>query len=106
VKKTLALAALIAILTGCSQTSAQQAKRQAPDEVVATVGGKPITMAEVDDKALDQPVANFGSVKLSQALYEARRAALDEIVANTLMDAAAKAQGIERSALIEKVITS
>jgi protein-disulfide isomerase len=106
VKKTLALAALVAVLTGCSQTSAQQTKRQAPDEVVATVGGKPITMADVDDKALEQPVANFGSVKLSQALYEARRAALDEIVANTLIDAAAKAQGIERTALIEKEITA
>ena len=69
------------------------------------MGGAPITLAEVDDKALEQPAANFGSVKLSQALYEARRAALDEIVANKLIDAAAKAQGIDRAALIEKEIT-
>ena len=61
---------------------------------------------EVDDKALEQPASNFGSAKLSQALYEARRAALDELVANRLMDVAAKAQGIDRSALIEKEITS
>ena len=73
---------------------------------MATVGGAPITLAEVDDKALEQPASNFGSAKLSQALYEARRAALDEIVANRLMDAAAKAQGIDRAALIEKEITS
>ena len=104
--KTLSLAAIIAVLTGCSQTSAQQARRPAPNEVVATVGGASITLAEVDDKALEQPVSNFGSAKLSQALYEARRSALDEIVANKLMDEAAKAQGIDRSALIEKEITA
>src|SRR5882672_4450699 len=102
VMKKLMLAALLGVLTACSQTSAQQARRPAPTEPVAMVGGSPITLAEVDDKALEQPASNFGSAKLSQALYEARRIALDEIVANKLMDAAAKAQGIERSALIEK----
>ena len=104
--KKLSLAALIAVLTACSQTSAQQAKRPAPADTVATVGGTPITLAEVDDKALEQPVSNFGSAKLSQALYEARRAALDELVAAKLIDAAAKAQGVERAALIEKEITA
>ena len=104
--KTLSLAALIAALTACSQTSAQQAKRPAPADTVATVGGNPITLAEVDDKALEQPVSNFGSAKLSQALYEARRAALDELVAAKLIDEAARAQGMERTALIEKEITA
>ena len=104
--KKLSLAALIAVLTACSQTSAQQAKRPAPADTVATVGGTPITLAEVDDKALEQPVSNFGSAKLSQALYEARRAALDELVAAKLIDEAARAQGIERAALIEKEITA
>lgn len=104
--KTLTLAALIAALTACSPSAAQQARRIAPTETVATVDGAAITLAEVDDKALEQPVSNFGSAKLSQALYEARRAALDDIVANRLMDAAAKAAGIERSALIEKEITA
>ena len=104
--KTLSLAALIALLTACSQTSAQQAKRPAPADTVATVGGTPITLAEVDDKALEQPVSNFGSAKLSQALYEARRAALDELVAAKLIDEAARTQGIERAALIEKEITA
>ena len=104
--KKLTLAALIAVLTACSQTSAQQAKRPAPNEVVATVGATPITLADVDDKALEQPVANFGNVKLSQALYEARRAALDEIVAGKLLDEAAKAQGVDRTTLIEKEITA
>jgi hypothetical protein len=104
--KTLTLAVLLGVLTACSQTAAQQTRRLAPTETVATVGGAPIPLAEVDDKALEQPVSNFGSAKLSQALYEARRAALDDIVANRLMDAAAKAQGVDRSALIEKEITA
>ena len=103
--KKLTLAAVLAILTGCSPTSAQ-AKRPAPNEVVATVGATPVTLAEVDDKALEQPVTNFGSAKLSQALFEARRAALDEIIADKLIDAAAQSQGIDRSALIEKEITA
>ena len=104
--RNLTLAALLGVLTACSPTSAQQARRPAPGEAVATVDGAPITLAEVDDKALDQPASNFGSAKLSQALYDARRAALDELVANRLMDAAAKAQGIDRAALIEKEITA
>ena len=104
--KQITVAALIAVLTGCSPTSAQQEKRPAPNETVATVGGTAITLAEVDDKALEQPVSNFRSAKLSQALFEARRAALEELVAGKLIDQAAKAQGIERSALIEKEITA
>jgi protein-disulfide isomerase len=104
--RTLTLAALLGVLTACSQTSAQQSRRQLPTEAVATVGGASITLAEVDDKALEQPASAFGSAKLSQALYEARRAALDEIVANKLMDAAASAQGVDRAALVEKEITA
>src|SRR4051794_14145769 len=104
--RTLTLAVLIGVLTACSQPSAQQARRMAPTETVATVDGAAITLAEVDDKALEQKASNFGGAKLSQALFEARRAALDDIIANKLMDAAAKKQGVERSALIEKEITA
>ena len=99
----LALAAVIAVVA-CSSTSAQQSPRPSQNEVVATVGSTSITLAEVDDKALEQQAPP--GLKLSVALYEARRAALDEIVASKLFDAAAKAQGVERSALIEKEITA
>src|SRR3954470_6873673 len=104
--KQLTLTALLAVLTGCSSTSAQQPKRLAPSETVATVDGVAITLAEVDDKALEQKASSFGGAKLSQALFEARRAALDDIVANKLIDGAAKAAGVDRSALIEKEITA
>jgi protein-disulfide isomerase len=97
---------LVALLVAaaCSSTSAQQTRRPAPTEVVATVGSSEITLAEVDDKALEQPAP--AGVKLSQALYDAREAALDDIIANRLLDAAAKAQGVDRPALIEKEITA
>jgi hypothetical protein len=103
--KRLFFGAGVVILTACSATSAQQARRPAQSDVVATVGTTSITLAEVDDKALQQPAGNYGGEKLLQALYEARRSALDEIVADTLMDAAAKAAGIDRAALVEKEIT-
>src|SRR5262245_24463816 len=102
-QKLTVVAAAVALLTACS-TSAQQTRRPAPNEVVATVGATSITLAEVDDKALEQPAQ--AGVKLSLALYEARRAALDDLIANRLMDDAAKARGIDRSALVEKEITS
>ncbi len=88
----------------CSSTSAQPPKTQSASDVVATVGSTSITLAEVDERALQQPATNFGSLKLGQALYESRRLAIEDIVANKLMDQEAKARGIERSALVEKEI--
>ena len=102
--KKLTLCGALVALTACT-SSAQQARRPTQTDVVATVGTRSITLAEVDDKALEAPTANFGG-KLSQALYDARRGALDEIIASKLMDEAAKAQGIDRAALVEKEITS
>jgi protein-disulfide isomerase len=99
--------ALAVLLTACSSSNAaQQSKQPSSSDVVATVGSVSITLAQVDDKALQQPASNFGGAKLSQALYQARRQAVDEVIATTLLDQEAKSQGIDRSALIEKEITS
>ena len=100
------LIAILLFVTACSSTSAQPAKRPAPSDVVATVGSTSITLSEVDEKALQQSTSSFGSMKLSLALYEARRAAIDDLIANALLDHEAKARGIDRSALIEKEITA
>ena len=94
------------LVTACSSAAQQSTPQPAPTDIVATVGSSSITLSEVDERALQQSAADFGSVKLSQALYNARRAAVEEIVANRLFDQAAKAQGIERTALIEKEITA
>ncbi|HZR26801.1 MAG TPA: thioredoxin domain-containing protein [Vicinamibacterales bacterium] len=92
------------LLTACSTSSAQSARQMAPTDVVATVGSTNITMAQVDEKALQQQTQP--GMKLMQALYEARRNALDDLVAQTLFDQEAKARGIDRADLIEKEITS
>lgn len=55
---------------------------------------------------MQQPASNFASMKLSQAVYEARRSALDELVGNILIDQEAKARGIDRMTLIEQEISS
>jgi protein-disulfide isomerase len=99
------LAAVVVLCTACS-SSAQPARQPGPADVAATIGGQPITVAELDEQALQHPVSAFGSMTLQQALYEARRAALDEIVGRRLLDAEARAQGIERSALVEREITA
>lgn len=92
-----------ALLSACS-TSAQPAKSQAPADVVATIGSSPITLADVDAKALQESVSNFGSVRLAQALYLARRSALDEIIATRLIAVEAAARGVTPEALVKKEI--
>jgi protein-disulfide isomerase len=104
--RSVILTGLVAVLTACSSSAAQQGKQPAQSDVVATVGSVSITLSQVDDKALQQPASNFGSAKLGQALYEARRAAVEEVVASVLLDQEAKTRGIDRAALIEQEITS
>jgi hypothetical protein len=97
------LAAGLLLLTACA-SSAQQAKQMAPNEVVATVGKTSITLGEVDTLAMQAPASSFGGARLVQALYLARRAALEDIIGKRLMDDEAKARGIDRASLVEKEI--
>jgi protein-disulfide isomerase len=101
----LVIAAVFASCVSCS-TSAQQAKKQTATDVVATVGTTPITLAQVDDLALQQPAGNFGSLKLSQAMFEARRMALDSLIGNLLVEQEAKAVGVDKVALVDKEVAS
>src|SRR5262245_53083854 len=91
-------AAAAVFFTACS-TAAQPARAPLPSDVVGTVGSVSITLADVDERAMQAPAGNFGSLTLLQALYEARRAALDEIVGNLLLDQEAKTRGIDRATL-------
>src|SRR6476659_5372550 len=100
-----AAAVLGALLLSACSSSAQSARQMTPSEVVATVGGAAITLGEVDTAALQQSAADFGGARLVQALYLARRAALDEIVGNRLLDAEAKVRGIDRATLVQREIT-
>src|SRR5262245_38574810 len=101
---TVLVAAFVAI-TACS-SAAQQPRQMSPTEVVATVGSTKITLAEVDDRALQQPASNFGGVRLVQALYLARQTALDDLISNHLLDQEARSRGIDRARLVEQEIAS
>ena len=96
--KSTAAATLLIVVAACS-TAAQQAKQMAPGDVVASVGSTPVTLAEVDAIALQEPVSNFGGARLVQALYLARRAALDEVIATRLIAQEAKVRGLAADVL-------
>jgi protein-disulfide isomerase len=103
---TTVAAAVALLLTGCAQSSAQQARMPAPNEVVAIAGSTSITLAQVDEKALQQSTGNFGSVKLAQALFEARRIAIEELIEEALLEQDAKARKLEPAKVIEQEITA
>lgn len=67
--------------------------------VAAQVGSTPITLEQVDAKAM------MTNIKAYQDLYDARRAALDELIADTLLDAEAAARGISKDELVAQEIT-
>ena len=94
------------MLTGCAQSAAQQSRLPAPTEVVATVGSTSITLAQVDEKALQQSTGNFGSMKLAQALFEARRIAIEELIEDALLEQDAKARKLDPAKVIEQEITA
>jgi protein-disulfide isomerase len=100
-----ASAAVLLAVAACA-SSAQPIRQQNPNDVVATVGSVKITLAEVDERAMTQQAQNFNGLTLTQAIYEARRATLDGMIGNQLLDAEAKAAGVERAALVDREITS
>jgi protein-disulfide isomerase len=99
----LAAAGASVLLAACS-TEAQQAPGPAPSDIVVVIGQTSIPLSEVDAKALKQSAGDFGDVSLSQALYDARRAAIDEIVASRLIEQEAKALGTTADALTEREV--
>jgi protein-disulfide isomerase len=97
-------AAWVVMLAASCSTAAQPTPQQLPSDVVATIGSGSITLAEVDARALKRTANNFGDLPLVQALYEARRTTLDEIIGSQLVELEAKALGIEPTALVEREI--
>lgn len=67
----------------------------APDQLVAEVAGRRITLREVDERAAG------GLQRLAQEEYELRRQALDELVWERLVEREASARGLSREALLE-----
>ncbi|MEO8256782.1 MAG: thioredoxin domain-containing protein [Acidobacteriota bacterium] len=102
--RSLGIGAFVVLVGACS-SSAQQARTPSPGDVVATVGSVTLTAGQIDEKALEQPAGSFGNMKLSQAIYEARRAAADELVGGLLLDQEAKRLGVDLEKLIQQQIT-
>jgi protein-disulfide isomerase len=87
------------LLAAACSSPARQPNKPGPSDVVATVGAASITRDQVDEKALQNPATSFGNITLAQAIYEARRSAVGEIIANTLLDQEAKRRNVERTAV-------
>jgi protein-disulfide isomerase len=97
---TALIACLVAVSACASATSSgtNSAKKSpppatSPSATVATIDGKPITMADLDERA-------------SRQLFDIRHQALEQLLNDELMDREAKAQGITKEALLTKEVTS
>lgn len=75
-------------------------------DVVARVGDHAITLADVDEKALQADAMEFRGMRLGQALFEARRQAIDALVAEHLLEREATSQGLSKEALVEREVTT
>jgi len=101
-----ALAASVALGCGSAPTSAQAPASNAPvqaagaDPVVAQVGGRTITLSEVDAKWQEFDAAE--RARLTQLLYQNRRNMLDLLMGDVLMGEAAKAAGLTPEAYAER----
>jgi len=107
----LSLAGVLFFGVSCDKAPASQAARaesgSAPDSpdanvtnVVARVGDREITLGEVDERARKANMAVF------QQLYDARRQAVEELLAEALLDSEAAKLGITREDLETQEIRS
>jgi protein-disulfide isomerase len=97
------MASLVALaVTACSESSsaAGQAPSPAanPDQVVAEVAGRKVTLQEVDAKWEEFDAAE--RARITQLLYQNRRNMLDQVVGDILIENAAKAAGATVEAFV------
>ena len=91
--------ALTAVLTLLACSSAAQQNGSAGSEVVARVGDRAITLKEVEDRwQKAEPAEHAEAI---QKLYDGRRSALDEAIAEMLFAEAAKGKGLSPAAYEE-----
>jgi protein-disulfide isomerase len=93
---TLAVLICAALSSACGQ--AQAPARGAEGEIAAEIGAAKVTMAEVDERAAG------ALARIEFDRYQARRRALDEIVADRLLEEAARARGMSKEALVKAEI--
>jgi len=101
--RRLLIAASLVALAACSgtQTSAQGGGQpQAADAVVAEIGGRKITLKELDDKW--QSLDPGERARVTQLLYQNRRNVLDQMIGDLLIEEAAKAAGTTPAQYLEQ----
>jgi hypothetical protein len=97
----LSLAGVLFLSVSCDKAPASQSNQATKESsggasdssVVARVGGREITLREVDERALKSNMAVF------QQLYDARRQAIEELLSEALLDGEAARRGISREEL-------
>lgn len=103
--------ALVVLLSACGDapSAASQAlhpttqsppAQAGPDEVVAEVNGRKVTLKEVDAKWEEFDAAE--RAKVTQLLYQNRRNMLDQLVGDILIEQAAKAAGMPADAYLKQ----
>lgn len=93
------------MLSACSDTSSAASQAVAPaqaspDQVVAEVNGRKVTLKEVDAKWEEFDAAE--RAKVTQLLYQNRRNMLDQLVGDILIEQAAKAAGTAAEAYLNQ----
>ena len=76
----------------CAQQPAAPPAPAGPQDIAAHVGDRAITVAEVDRAWREADAA--AHAQAAQALYDGRKQALDRLVADMLIEQAAKAKGV------------
>jgi hypothetical protein len=103
--RVLACAGALFLSVSCDKAPASQtvetpSKSASESLVVARVGEREITLQQVDERALKANMAVF------QQLYDARRQAIEELVAEALLEEEARTRGITRDELETQEIRS
>jgi len=97
-KRAVLLAAAVTVVA-CSSGSAQQGS-----DVAARIGDRSITVKELDDRWKASNPTDYAEA--TQKLYEGRRGALENIVANALIAEAAKDSGMSVEAYEESQVST
>ena len=93
--RTACLAAGLLISLACSS----QAQQQGGQEPAARIGDRTVTVRELDDRwKQEDPSAK---AQADQAVYDGRKAALDAIIADALIDQAAKANNVAKEKFVQ-----
>src|SRR6185436_17985940 len=83
---------LFATCVSVALAGAAALAQQPSSDVAARMGDRVFTLRELDEAWREQDAA--GKAQAEQALYDGRKAALDRLVADMLIDKAAKAKGV------------